>query len=718
MPLPLTHDDPRCIGPYTLVARLGSGGMGTVYLACSSGGRTAALKTVHARFAEQPEFRSRFRLEVDAARVIGGRHGARVFDADPLAPTPWLATEYVLGPALDEAVEGYGALPEHAVRALGAALCEALAQLHSSEVVHRDLKPSNILLSAHGPKVIDFGIARAVGDDRLTRTGAAAGTPAFMSPEQAGGVEHTAAGDVFALAGVLVFAATGRGPFGGGQPADLLYRVRYAEPELSAVPERLRATLARCLAKDPARRPGTTELAAELHDGAGHFADRLPDAVLADIARRVADVWQAPPARLPAPAADPTATAPDAPAARGIPRRKLVIAGGGTVLAAGAALGGWAWLRPRVSSPASGGSPETPARRPGTPPRLSWKVTPGDFWDAVTVLVAGDHAGIVSPAGLLCVDARTGDASRPNTQVTQKELVVSDGRRLLAAEPGIGSLRISPIHLRTGNFGTPLAELPTTDSLRLLAADEESLYLQGHTKKGWLRTAVDTRTGEVRWRRPIATPSGDALVARLAGDTLVIASGERFTAIDTGNGTARWTTVLTKGQGIDPLGVARLAVSGEHLFLGSSDLLALRLSDGEEAWRFGQGRKFATKFPPEAHRYGPPVVRDDVVYAAERGHGLVALDAKGGDLLWEQRKALGPPVFWAAGPDIGKRYIYVKPDVDQWVTAIDLRTHRVAWTFSGAAGVTPGLSTVVTAHRSAGRVLVASGGTVCAIPLE
>ncbi|MCZ0979792.1 serine/threonine-protein kinase [Streptomyces diastatochromogenes] len=192
--------------------------MGTVYLARTPGGRTVALKTVHARLATDPTFRSRFRLETDAARIIGARHGAAVVDADPLAETPWLATEYVLGPPLDDAVALGGPLPEPTVRALGAALAGALAQLHSSDVVHRDLKPSNVLVTAYGPKIIDFGIARAAGDDHLTRTGAAAGTPAFMSPEQASGQEHTPAGDVFALAGVLVFAATGHGPFGTGSP--------------------------------------------------------------------------------------------------------------------------------------------------------------------------------------------------------------------------------------------------------------------------------------------------------------------------------------------------------------------------------------------------------------------------------------------------------------------------------------------------------------------
>ncbi|WP_258037915.1 serine/threonine-protein kinase, partial [Streptomyces sp. SM5] len=255
---PLTHDDPVRIGGYRPVARLGGGGMGTVYLARSADGRTAALKTMHARLATDPVSRGRFRLETDAARIIGPVHGARVLDADPSADIPWLATEYVLGPGLDEAVSSRGPLPEPAVRALGALLCAALTQLHRSDVVHRDLKPSNIMLTVDGPKLIDFGIARADGDDHLTRTGTAAGTPAFMSPEQAIGQEHTAAGDVFALAGVLTYAATGHGPFGTGQPADLLYRVRYAEPDLTGLPPALAPVLGQALGKVPAGRSGAS----------------------------------------------------------------------------------------------------------------------------------------------------------------------------------------------------------------------------------------------------------------------------------------------------------------------------------------------------------------------------------------------------------------------------------------------------------------------------
>ncbi|WP_244258246.1 serine/threonine-protein kinase [Streptomyces sp. Tu 2975] len=325
----MTHDDPVEIAGHRLLARLGHGGMGTVYLARTPGGRVLALKTMHAAIASDPAARSRFHLETDAACIIGGHHGATVHDADPHAETPWLATEYVLGPPLDDAVDLCGPLPETSVRAIGAALAGALTQLHASDVVHRDLKPSNVMITAYGPKIIDFGIARAAGDDHLTRTGAAAGTPAYMSPEQATGQEHTPAGDTFALAGLLTYAATGRPPFGTGQAADLLYRIRYTEPDLTGLPPTLAPIIGRCLDKNPDQRPTTGELAARLHDGRGQFADHLPHPLLTDIARRATDVWTHHPQRLPAPAATPG----DAGAHhKAVARRRLLAVGGGSVL--------------------------------------------------------------------------------------------------------------------------------------------------------------------------------------------------------------------------------------------------------------------------------------------------------------------------------------------------------------------------------------------------
>ncbi|MET9253162.1 protein kinase [Streptomyces sp. NPDC003717] len=263
---PLDADEPTAVGPYRLLGRLGSGGMGRVYLGRNAGGRTVAVKIVHPHFALDEEFRARFRREVAAARRVGGAWTAPVLDADPDARVPWVATAYAAGPSLTAAVtEGGGSLPEHTVRTLGAGLGEALAAAHALGLVHRDVKPSNVLLTLDGPLLIDFGIARATdGTASLTSTGVSIGSPGYMAPEQILGKGVTGAADVFSLGAVLAYAATGTPPFPGDSSAALLYKVVHEEPRLDAVPAAVHDLVAACLAKDPARRPTPAELAARL----------------------------------------------------------------------------------------------------------------------------------------------------------------------------------------------------------------------------------------------------------------------------------------------------------------------------------------------------------------------------------------------------------------------------------------------------------------------
>ncbi len=256
----LRPGDPQRIGPYELTGVLGSGGMGQVFLGLSPGGRPVAVKVIRAELADDPEFRTRFRREVAAAQKVNGMFTAAVADADADAPLPWLATVYVPGPSLAQAVAEHGPLPPGAVLALTAGLAEGLTAIHAAGVVHRDLKPSNVLLAADGPRVIDFGISRATETSALTHTGLVVGSPGFMSPEQAEGGEIGPASDVFSLGAVLTFAATGQGPFGGGMTAALVYRVVHAAPSLEQVPEVIRPLIQRCLDKDPGRRPTPRDL--------------------------------------------------------------------------------------------------------------------------------------------------------------------------------------------------------------------------------------------------------------------------------------------------------------------------------------------------------------------------------------------------------------------------------------------------------------------------
>ncbi|MFF9635296.1 protein kinase [Streptomyces bacillaris] len=250
---------PERIGGYTVERELGSGGMGTVYLARSRGGRAVAVKVARPELASDPHFRERFRAEVAAARSVGGFHTAPVVDADPAAEAPWLATAYVPGPTLSALLEAEGPMDEARLRQLGAALAEALAAIHGCGLVHRDLKPGNIVMAPDGPRVLDFGIARALESTRLTATGTAFGTPGFLAPEQAQGLEVGGAADVFALGAVLV-AAAGGSAFGAGTPMGLMYRSVHEPADLGAVPEGLRPVVRACLAKEPERRPTPAQL--------------------------------------------------------------------------------------------------------------------------------------------------------------------------------------------------------------------------------------------------------------------------------------------------------------------------------------------------------------------------------------------------------------------------------------------------------------------------
>ncbi|MFD3535641.1 PQQ-binding-like beta-propeller repeat protein [Streptomyces sp. NPDC058664] len=725
---PLTHDDPADIATYRLLARLGSGGMGTVYLARTPGGRTVALKTVHARLATDPAFRARFRLETDAARIIGARHGAAVVDADPLAETPWLATEYVLGPPLDDAVALGGPLPEPTVRALGAALAGALAQLHSSDVVHRDLKPSNVLVTAYGPKIIDFGIARAAGDERLTRTGAAAGTPAFMSPEQASGQEHPPAGDVFALAGVLVFAATGHGPFGTGSPADLLYRVRYAEPDLTGVPETLLPILTACLAKDPAGRPTTGTLIDHLHDGHGEFADHLPPLLLTDIARRATDVWLHAPHRLPAPAESAVAeTTPNTPLSR---RRALTLGGGSLLGLAGAGAGVWAWLGSRDTGRSTGGAPAptgptavpAPTSADGSPAPL-WQDSVLDREEKTTPLLAGDDVvGFAETVSFRAVDTKTGSELWEESAVMEPHQITTDGTHFYLSDgpfEGPGALKIRTLAPRTGKEAARTIVLKGIDgtTTELITAGGGLLFTASRLGKreidpdadnvGWHLLAVDLRTGKEAWRQPYEWDGVRPWLAQIVGDRLILGknSGDLETflvqARDARTGWQLWKRrlPLTASDGFIP---GHLTLDDRHVYTGGDRLRAVRLTDGAIAWEHGTGT--------DPLGYGVPVVAGGLAYTNVSGQGLVAVETTFGIERWREKPGSRPLTPRSlVKPVIGTKYAYAP--VRGGLSAVDLTTRTSAWVFP-----TDATRYVVDQERS--RIIGAGTSSVMAIPFE
>src|SRR5215470_6119369 len=262
---PLRRWDPEQIGPYGLLGRLGAGAMGQVFLGRSTAGRLVAVKTIKIEFAEEAGFRARFAQEVAAARRVSGVFTAAVIAADPEADMPWLATAYVPAPSLTQLVRRCGPLPVPATRWLAAGCAEALESIHSAGLVHRDLKPSNVLVSLDGPRVIDFGVARAAERVQLTVTRGALGTPAYMAPEQARDTRQaTMASDIFGLGGAMLYAATGHAPYHGETVMDVLVRLATEEPDLTGLPPGLAPFVTACLQRDPRRRPDPAAVLAEM----------------------------------------------------------------------------------------------------------------------------------------------------------------------------------------------------------------------------------------------------------------------------------------------------------------------------------------------------------------------------------------------------------------------------------------------------------------------
>ena len=731
---PLEPTDPGTVGPYQLLARLGAGGMGRVYLARSAGGRTVAVKVVRSELAEDQEFRERFRREVAAAQAVSGAYTAPVVDADRDGPTPWLATAYVLGPSLTEAVGAHGPLPVAAVRALGTGLAKALTAVHSAGLVHRDLKPSNVLLAADGPRVIDFGIARALDGDRLTSTGVVVGSPGFMCPEQAAGSPMGPPGDVFSLGSVLVYAATGAGPFSldSDSAAALLYRVIHDEPALGALPAELRPAVTGCLAKNPADRPTPVELA-ELLDG-GQAPPRggwLPAALSLDIATHAAAVLDMEtPARgtahpptaldLPAPsqptlhlaataaAPPPTvqaetapAPSPDRPAGR--PSRRLLLTGGGAALLA--ALGSALWAAEGHQPPHPGPTPPTPTapasttptptRAPGMPPVALWnhQFTHSTGGYSTPLCVAG--LVLVNADGVTALGAADGKQHWADPQASGGVVVAAGGTvsystsDIVTADPATGALLWTYTAQKLSN---PAAML---EDSTILAADDRAVYAlggylpldaDGLPDDGKPQTpgiiALSRKDGSVLWSQHRAVGADSSVAAVLAKDTLLYTDSKtNLVARSTSTGEQLWFAT-TEAQALYPP-----ATDGDRVYCSAAGM-------GLQGVAVAGGRQVWAKTPPQARLwYSPPTVAGGVVYAVlggmtmtldgttytpPAGPVLIAYRATDGTELW--RLPL-PDQCSMNVPSIAVQDTLFVPTDSKGIYAVDVKAHKVRWIF-------------------------------------
>ncbi|MET9857237.1 serine/threonine-protein kinase [Streptomyces sp. NPDC006450] len=476
---------PEYAGQYRLESVLGSGGMGVVHLATSESGLKLAVKIVHPQHAVDPEFRARFRQEVAAARRVSGAFTAPVVDADPDAERPWMATLFIDAPTLSERVRDQ-VLEARELARLAAGLAEALRDIHRAGVVHRDLKPSNVLMAPDGVRVIDFGISRPADSDLRTETGKLIGTPPFMAPEQFQRPREVGtAADVFALGAVLVYAATGRGPFDSDSHYLVAYQVVHSEPDLTGLPERLAPLVAQCLAKDPAERPSADTLIAALR-AVAYPTDQDTQAFVPRPRQPVADEevthrreWVATPAK--------------APERRR--RTRVAVAAGVGLLLAGGAVAGSVWSAPGDEPPKRLTATGTPTPQPFRP----WSVRLGERGTACSW----------QAAALYC--------SGPGSTVAR--LAPADGSALWT------------VPARAPGASTASDDAPLFGAGLVFVVGQGSELLQ----------ALDASTGAERWRRNL--PGGSHVVPVGANVVIATVNGS-LTAVDATTGSPRWTKSL------------------------------------------------------------------------------------------------------------------------------------------------------------------------------
>jgi outer membrane protein assembly factor BamB len=690
----LSAYDPSSIGPFRLLGRLGADGMGQVYLGEGPNERRVAVKVVHPGLAHDGGFRARLARGVDMGRRVRAPWTAAVVDADPGAPQPWLATEYVPGPSLEHAVRTAGVSSPDGVRILAVRLAQALAGIHAAGLVHGGVTPSNVLLAADGPRLIDFGIAQAVDGTRMTSTGMMGGTPVFMSPEQVDGAEIGPASDVFSLGAVLVFAATGTGPFGDGPPLALLDRIRTSPPNLGGLAEPVRGLVARCLARDPADRPMAAELAAAL--GTAPASGPSPAAAAQAASRPAAT----PPAAAPYPT-DP-APGPGGSGGRRIRRRALLTA---------AALVGLGGVGAAVGI----------SRTSGSQAAVRWShATSGDVLavvtDGATVFAKGTDASVSA------IDVATGqprwtyaigqalEGDTESLAVAGATVYTSDGQNTYAIDAASGSRSW------------------VADAGELLAANPTTVVCAGYAERRPAVTVLDPATGTPRWTRRLEDielgASSPPDLAALSASGLHLVGRGTLVTLDLATGSTLWSRPVTG----DPVAEG-LVAAPDTVFLidptsNSSDpppILALDVQTGAERWTVEGSTN------PD---FAPRLVTVDAVYSIGSSE-VATYDTETGRQRWtwsdevERGDPLAPDNAWGlSGPAIDGDTLAVLADTTPAgsqdnhqcvVIGLDTRSGKSRW----RAELPPSApGTTNTTFRKTGPVATADGSFVVSVGRE
>ncbi|WP_369170128.1 PQQ-binding-like beta-propeller repeat protein [Streptomyces sp. R28] len=680
----LTQHDPRRIGPFEVLGRLGAGGMGLVYLARSASGRRVAIKTVRTELAEDQLFRVRFTREVEAARAVSGFYTAAVVDADPRAAVPWLATAYVPAPSLEEIVNECGPLPAQAVRWLAAGVAEALQSIHGAGLVHRDLKPSNVLVVEDGPRVIDFGIASGVSNTRLTMTNVAVGTPAYMSPEQAKDSRSvTGASDVFSLGSMLVFAATGHPPFHGANPVETVFMLLREGPDLEGLPDELRPLIESCMQMEATARPNPADLQAQLaphlfgsgSDDSGTASAWLPERAVSLIESRRGGRPAVKPSTSsgrsggriapapvpPPPPHDPVVPGPQpAPVPVGAPDTGPVrlagaavpIGPGPRVADARAAavkapppeaglVASWSRPHPGVNGTDPAVGPAVPAPPPVPPETAAgwrpWRFRmSNDVWGTPSV---ADDLVYVTSFEVHALDVATG-RRRFKTRDVAWSMAVADGRIHASDGPTLFALDCRE--------GADLWRLQTDAWVYSLKA-ERGTVVTG-TRGGGVQ-AWEASNGQKLWEITGAQTDFESPEAGpvLCDGTVYVWKDARLRALDARTGDERWSYPIGDAAscGGVPVRVAQ-AQDGYVYVSAGTRVLAIDVASGHVRWHFEAPAVFLC---PPAFVPGPAVTGGGV-YLADYLGTVYALDATDGRDRWriatEARSSL-EPVLVAAG---------------------------------------------------------------------